>query len=247
MTRKVSGLFETMRAYRGKIVYFDGHLERIKKSCAKFNINPPCSFAQIKKQIINAVKQSRLNDVRVKLIICKAGNKRVISIIVKRYSPAPLQKYKSGFQIDIAGFKQKENSPLVIHKITDRQNYERAFEKAKKAGFDEALILNNRGDICEATRSNIFFVKGNLLFTPSVGCGCLPGITRKAIFNFAKRKKMKVRINRCSLQDLLTADEAFLTNSLIGVMPLAAISGKRLAKGAITKYFMNQYAGLLRK
>ena len=247
MIEKVSGLFETMRAHKGKIVYFDQHLARIKKSCAKFNIRLPYSFVQIKKQIINAIKKSKLNDARVRLIISKTGAKVDISIVIKRYNPPSYKKYKSGFRVDLVGSRQKENSALAIHKITDRKLYERAFEKAKRAGFDEALILNDRGNICEASRSNIFFVKDKLLFTPNLGCGCLPGITRQVILDLAKRKKIKLRNGRFTLQDLLVADEAFLTNSLIGVMPLAAVRKEQIKKGAITRYFMSQYACLLRK
>jgi len=127
--------------------------------------------------------------------------------------------------------------------------YQLSLGQAQDKGFDEALILNSRGFIAEAARSNIFLVKGDALFTPTLSCGCLAGITRKVVFDLAKRNNIKIYEGRFILKDLYEADEAFLTNSLMGVMPLVAVEKhliKKGLRGKITGYFIKKYNSLLK-
>ncbi|MBM3252414.1 MAG: hypothetical protein FJZ11_06545, partial [Candidatus Omnitrophica bacterium] len=115
---------------------------------------------------------------------------------------------------------------------------------------DEAIILNNRGYVSEGSRSNIFLVKDNTVFTPSLSSGCLAGITRKAIFDLAKIYNIKICEGNFTLRDLHTAEEIFLTNSLMGVMALTSLEKEPIAKGSVgrvTKFFMKKYNLLLKK
>ncbi len=136
---------------------------------------------------------------------------------------------------------------LAQLKCTSRLLYERAQEEAKAKGFNEAIILNKKGNLAEASRANIFFVLRHELFTPALLCGCLNGITRKAIMDLAKIYKIKVNEGNFLPQALLGSDEAFLTNSLIGVMPLRKIGKKKIGRGKnkLTQFFRQKYLQLL--
>jgi len=123
-------------------------------------------------------------------------------------------------------------------------------EQVRKKGFDEAIILNRRGNICEGARSNIFFKVEGELFTPALSNGCLAGVTRRLIFTFAKKLRLKTYEGNFILEDLGGCDEAFLTNSMLGVMPLTRLADRPIADGKIGKTsesFLKNYQDLLKK
>ena len=243
------GLFETMRAYNNRIVYFDAHLERLKRSARLLDIRCPYSLARFKEIIYEAVKINGLRDASIRLTLWKCENGADTLIIAKKYQPYSSHKYKKGFRASISPFRQNENSFLAQLKTTNYLLYRLAYAKAQEKGFDEAVILNQKGNIAEASRSNLFFIKDKELFTPSLECGCLNGITRRVIFDLAKKYHIKAYAGAFSILDLYACDEAFLTNSLMGIMPLVSVEGRRIRQGRsrykLTRFFIEKYKSLL--
>ncbi len=217
------GIFETMRFCCKKTVYFDAHLQRLASSARRLKIKLPLSLPKLKELIIREIRSSGLKDAYLRLIIFKSSRKE-FQLLIKKYTPHPQPKYKQGFRIYVADLRQNQNSIFPRHKTTLRQIHESAYEKAKKNGLDEALLLNRKGYLAEASRSNIFWVKDGRLFTPDLSCGCLNGITRKAVIDLARKFNLSVCQGKFLISDLKRADEAFLTNSLIGIMPVAGYS-----------------------
>lgn len=246
---KKTGLFETMRAYNQKIVYLDEHLKRMRRSSKILKIKMPSASIGLKRLIKEEVGASGERDAYVKVILSASGQGADISLIVKKYKPLPAQKYRKGFRAGVSRLRQDEHSLLARLKTTHRFLYENSFRAAKKRGLDEALILNAHGYLTEASRSNIFFVKDRKIFTPALACGCLEGITRRAIFDLARKQDFKVYTGNFTLADLYTADEAFLTNSLIGIMPLTMLGGRSIGRNKcrpITEAFIRKYNSLLK-
>ncbi len=220
------GLFETMRLRKGKIVYFAEHIARIKRGCGSVNINFSFTPSGLRKIIKKLVKANALSDARVRLTVWKeAKNSAVILITAKKYQPFPAAKYKVGFSCTVSPFRQDEDSFLSRLKTTNRILFQLSHLDARKRGFDEAIILNNRGYLTEASRSNLFFVMRGCIFTPALECGCLGGITRKAVFDIARKHGIKIYEGNFTLKDLSAADEVFLTNSMMGIMPLRSVDG----------------------
>jgi branched-subunit amino acid aminotransferase/4-amino-4-deoxychorismate lyase len=181
-----------------------------------------------------------LPDAYVRLTVYAGQNKSEYSLLVREYQPYPEKKYREGFRLGISRFRQNEFSFFCRLKICDRMLYELALKEAREAGFDEAIILNSRGYISEASRSNIFLSRKKELFTPALSCGCLDGITRRVILDLARRYKVKSNEGNFTLKDLEEAEGAFLTNSLIGLMPL-----KDKCAG-LTRFFLKKYRCLLK-
>lgn len=243
------GLFETMRSYRDRIVYLNQHLKRIKDSCRLIRMGFPYSTGKLKGIIQKAVRLSGQRDAYVRLTLSKHDTGTHALITVKKYKPYSFKKYKQGFRACVSKFRQNENSFFARIKTTSYILYRLAHLEAEKRGFDEAIILNNRGNITEASRSNIFLVKNKEVFTPRLECGCLNGITRRVIFDLAKKHNVKIYEGRFSLWDLYEADEAFLTNSLMGIMPLTRLEKNPIAEGRpgnLTKFFIKKYNSLLK-
>lgn len=243
------GLFESMRSYNGRIVYLDEHLQRIKGSAKLMAIGLPLSFSKLKEIIKKTVRINGLKDAYVRLTLWKAKKGTDILVMAKKYKAYPQQKYRKGFHAVVSSLKQSDCSLLARIKTTSRLLYQLSLREAQDKGFDEAIILNNRGYLTEASRSNLFLVKDNTLFTPALSCGCLGGITRRIVFALAKKTNIKIYEGNFTLKDLCAADEAFLTNSLMGVMPLVSVE-KQLIGGALrgktTAYFIKKYNSLLK-
>lgn len=243
------GLFETMRSLNNKIVYFDEHLKRIKNSSQLIGLKFPYSLSKLKEIIQKAVELNGAKDVYIKLTLWKSNSGTDALVRVRKYEPYPRKKYRQGFYTCVSSYKQNENSFLARLKTTNHLIYQLAYMEAKNRKFDEAIILNNRGYITEGSRSNIFLVKDKALFTPALECGCLDGITRKVIFSLAKKYHIPIYEGNFTLQDLYNSDEAFLTNSLMGVMPLNSLERKPIGKHKcreLSEFFIKRYNYLLR-
>lgn len=243
------GLFESMRSFNNKIVYFDQHLNRIRDSARLIDLRMPCESNKLKKIIKKTVTSNGFKDTYVRLTLWKSETGLGISVVARNYQPYSAEKYRAGFSTGISSFRQNEDSLQSKIKTTSRFLYQLSLQEARNNGFDEAIILNNRGYFTEATRSNIFFIKDRSIFTPSIECGCLDGITRRAIFDLAGKLSLDICEGNFTLQDLYQADEAFLTNSLMGLMPIASIERIRIGKNKcrkITNLLIKEYNCLLR-
>jgi branched-subunit amino acid aminotransferase/4-amino-4-deoxychorismate lyase len=238
-----------MRSLDGKIVYFYEHLERLARSCRLLKLKLPARPIKLRSEIKKTICLSEARDNYVRLTVQDSGAGSRYAILVKEYKPYPARKFKTGFRAGIAFKRQDANFILAQIKITDREFYESAYREAKARGFDEAVILNSYGYVAEGTRSNIFMVRSRELFTPELDCACLDGITRKVVFGLAKISGINVFEARFTLEDLYGSDEAFLTNSLMGIMPLVSIENKKVGSGKagkLTRCFIKKYHSLLK-
>ncbi|MCM8757691.1 MAG: aminotransferase class IV, partial [Candidatus Omnitrophica bacterium] len=208
------GLFETMRAYKNRIVYLKAHLKRIKDSAKYLDLKLPYSLNKTEELIFKTVKLNKLKDAYVRLTLFKnLKNRTSIFILAKRYQPYPKNKYLKGFKAClILDLKVNEGCFLTNLKTANYLLYRLAYWKAKKKGYDEALLLNNRGYLAEGSFTNIFFIKRRRLFTPHLKSGCLKGITRQVVIDLAKKNRIDSIEEYFTLQDLFEADEVFLTN-----------------------------------
>jgi branched-subunit amino acid aminotransferase/4-amino-4-deoxychorismate lyase len=121
---------------------------------------------------------------------------------------------------------------------------------ARDTGADEAFFLNEKNYLTEAAGSNLFLVKDGVLKTPRYESGILPGVTRVVVFELAAQLGIKVREVNLKLTDLLQADEVFITNSLIEIVPVTTFDGKAIAggkPGALTGKLMKAYRALVKK
>jgi len=118
---------------------------------------------------------------------------------------------------------KNEQSPLCSLKTTNYLENLLGRDEAKRAGFFEGLWCNTRGLLAEGTMSNLFFVRAGELYTPSLTCGCMPGTRRALILDSAVSMGIKTHEGEFERTDLQHAEEVFLTNALMGVMPVARI------------------------
>ncbi|TAK56459.1 MAG: branched-chain amino acid aminotransferase, partial [Dehalococcoidia bacterium] len=143
----------------------------------------------------------------------------------------PESLYPRGASAVVADVRRNETSPLSRLKTLNYLNNLLARRAARAAGADEALFLNTRGDVAEGAASNVFIVRGRELLTPPASAGALPGIARATVLELAPTLGLTPRESTLTLDSIRTADEAFLTNSLMEVLPLVRLDGAPIAGG----------------
>ena len=157
----------------------------------------------------------------------------VFSLRANHYTP---EKYEKGFYMDISEVKRNETSPLVYHKTMNYGDCILEKRNAAAAGMDERLFLNTKEQISEGTVSNVFFVRKGVICTPEVSCGLLPGILREYLCESEEVKETDIYV-----RDLKWYQECFVTNSLMGIMPVRQIGGVRFEEDTVTKELMKKY------
>ncbi|MBA7634308.1 Branched-chain-amino-acid aminotransferase [subsurface metagenome] len=250
------GLFETMRAYRGRVFLLDSHLSRLARSAEILGL--PIRVADLKEAVMATIQANQLSEARIRITIsigeggvapdpstCK---KPTVLILAGQYQPYPEQVYQKGFRAVISSIPRNSQSPLSRLKSANYLESILARQEARKAGVDEALCLNEKGLLAEASMSNIFLITDGILRTPGQESGVLPGITRETILELASQLGINPLEGDIRLDELFHTQEAFLTNSLIEVMPLTEIDGKPIGSGrpgSLTKKLMVAYKELV--
>ena len=253
-------LFETMRVYSGKIFLLNRHLDRLIHSAEYLNI--PLQNIDLEESCYKTLKANNLEDARIRLTVSIGEGDAIpdrptdpnptIIIIVTPYTSLPSELYQSGFKAVTSSIQQNSQSPLSRMKTANYLSSLLARQEAKAAEANEALLLNERGVLCEGSTSNVFVVLNDVLITPNVESGCLAGITREAVIALALTLGINLIERGIMPNELAEADEAFLTNSLLEIMPLVEVDGKPIGHenqqgkpGPITKRIMEAYAELV--
>ena len=159
------------------------------------------------------------------LTLFRASEPSVLVSVIPYRNPAEEDR-RNGLRLLICDRpRQNENGSLWRHKSLNYLIYIQVRDKAARAGFDDGILLNQRGNVCESSVANIFALSGERVLTPAIACGVLPGIVRAEIIKLLNRRGTPVTETHMSPRELLSADEIFLTNSLMEVAPVSAIDG----------------------
>ncbi|MCK4658413.1 MAG: aminotransferase class IV [Phycisphaerae bacterium] len=248
-----AGLFETMRAHRGTIFRLDAHLERLMNSAAKvlFPIDRP--DLPLTRDFERLLRENKLSDARVRLTMTAGSmldglrdERPAITVCATASARTtyPAELYKSGIIVVIAGFRQSGTDPLAGHKTTNYLPRLLALREAQQTRCGEALWFTHRNLLAEGSISNVFVVKGGTLKTPPLDTPVLPGITRAVVLEISRREGTEVQETPLNIDDLLDADEVFITNSGMEVMPVIRVEQRDIGKGKpgpVTRDLMQQY------
>jgi len=252
------GLFETMRAYSGTIFLLERHLDRLYKASRTLGMVHRLNSYDLGRACYDVLKINKLADARIRLTVSAGEGDMVpnldtckgitIFIAAQKLAPFSSAKYQEGFNAIISSLRRNSQSPLSRLKTACYLENILAKRGARAAGFNEALILNERDMLAEGSSSNIFLVDKKVLSTPSLECGVLPGITRGVVLEMAQSLDIKLVETEIKPEELLDSDEAFFTNSIVGIMPLTYIGDRPVGTGkpgVLTKKLMKAYKKLV--
>lgn len=229
-TFKAKGVFETMLGLDGMVLDTALHLKRLRTGLKILGIRSSSVDPSVLEEIL---RRNQLSSGRVRLMVWQAGKRTHVMAAAMAYK-IPTRKI---YRVCLVKTDRAAHDRLAHVKSLDYGVFARAYVQAQARGFDEALLLNRNGTIFEASRSNIFWTKDHILYTPPLSSGCLNGITRQQVIRQAGRLKVPVKEKNLTLDILKAADAAYLTNSLIGIKPieLAGFSRKSIHESNIKR------------
>jgi branched-subunit amino acid aminotransferase/4-amino-4-deoxychorismate lyase len=228
---KGRGVFETMRVDRGCIFLSEEHLGRLMRGLRYLKIRSPYRKADYRQFLQRTFRANRLQNARLRLTVWQHRQDVHACVVAQSYEGPPAAQYRRGLRADPVRVSESILFPSPEVKSIDYRGFVRAFERVRHRGYDEAILQTSKGHLVEGSRSNLFLIKDGILSTPALRYRPLAGVTRGVVLKIARRKRIRVRESPVTLSQLKEADEAFLTNSLLGIMPLTAIGRERIADG----------------
>lgn len=246
------GVYETLRVYDGVVFMLDEHLSRLYRSSSLIGLTIPSAIDHLKISIYETLIANSLRNAYVRLTVSRGKGsigldpdlcpEPTIVIMAQELKAYPKSFYEKGISLSIA--KTRRNLKEAINPSIKSLNFLNnilAKIEAKKAGTYEAVMLNVNRKLTEGTISNLFFSKGGILCTPSLECGILDGITRGLIVGLALRDGLMMKEGEFTREYLYSADEVFITNTTLEVMPVSKVDEQKYAIGNITKLLHKAY------
>jgi branched-chain amino acid aminotransferase group I len=234
------GLFETLRSYGGRVFRLAEHLKRLADGMKVLRIEHCLQAGDVEQAVYELLSRNRLSDASIRITVFRGDGegfephdnlKPLLLIIARPFAGYRAEDYAQGFRAHIVSPRRNTYSPLSRIKSSNYLENILGRLEAREHNAQEALFLNSSGWVAEAAAANIFMIKDNVLITPPVDTGILPGITRAAVIDSARSSSREVREQVFSPEELLRADEAFLTSSLIEIMPLVMVQGRPVGSG----------------
>ena len=249
------GIYETLRSYQGKIFLLNKHLTRLKHSADAVSLSLPLSLEKIGDALREALTVNKLQDAYLRIQISRGAGDigldpalcpaPTMIIITKPFKEYPREHYEKG--VAVAVVQTRRNHPLALSpaiKSTNFLNNILAKIESLKAGAYEGIMLNWKGRVAEGTISNIFIVRKGVLMTPHLETGILEGVTRDLVLHLARTAEIPVDEATLRPRDLQRADECFITNTTIEIMPVTAVDGTPVGSGlpgAVTRKLVHAY------
>ncbi len=249
------GLFETMRAYNGKIFRLDQHIDRLFKSLPLIFLEIPMTEKEVKDAVLETFNRNNYKNAIIRLTLTRGVNTfgfqidpdtpPTLVVHARPHKPLPKAIYQNGVQITLIsmkashfpGMKQSLKTCNFLSNILIR-------EISARKGSVEGVIVDPELGVTEGATSNLFIVKQGVLKTPAVNNSVLEGITRRVVIDIARNHKIPVAESFLSAEDVLTADEVFITSSGIDILPVTQVDDTPIANqktGSLTCFLQKEF------
>ena len=242
------GVFETLRARAGHPTELQEHVARLRRSAAGLGIELPSDLGS---PLADAIAQllaaegldGPTGDASIRITVSRGSITRrgllppvphvPPTIVVQAGPVVPVDPdlLAHGLHVVASAVRRDVESPLAGLKTTSRADYVYARLEAERAGADDALFLTTDGYLSEGTSANVFLVRDSELATPSLACAVLPGTTRDWLLRWAATSGLAARETLLTSRDLVEADEAFLSSSVAGILPVTRFDGHAIGSG----------------
>ena len=236
------GIFEGIRFYNGRVFRLEQHLERLWNSARSICLDIPMTRQEMTEALLETIRQNGLRDGYVRLVVTRGvGNLGLnpeqcknpsVIIIVATIALYHEDFYRKG--LSIVTVATRRSNPASLNPAVKSLNYLNnvmARIEANLASADEALMLNDAGNVAECTADNVFVIKHGQIFTPPITAGALQGITRSVVFDIAGEFGSKVIEADFTRHDIFVADECFLTGTAAEIVPVVKADGRVIGNG----------------
>lgn len=232
------GLFETMCVCNNVVFELDEHLDRLFNSAEKLSLNNNYKKSFITNAIKQLIEETNLTNARLRLTLTSGSlsadtPQATLLITATEFQPYQQEYYQKGVTVVLSPFKQNTADPNYGHKTTSYMSRMIALRFAQQQKCAEALWFTNDNLLAEGCISNIFCVKDSAIYTPAINTPVLPGIARKTVLKLAEQNSIRAEEKDLNINDLLDADEVFLTNVVMQVMPVTKIEKHDVANAKV--------------
>ena len=247
-----AGLFETMRAYGGKVMRLDAHLLRLMHSASTLEIQMPAAMEaavpsatdDLRQGIADVLSANELTNARLRLVMTPGDIPRpgqdpehrappTVLVTASPVQPYPEQLYTRGMRVCISPYKQNRHDPLAGHKTLAYLPRLLAMKDAADRQCQEALWFTAENRLAEGSICNVFVVMGDKVLTPPVDTPVLPGVVRASIIEVCHANDIQIEEAPIDINMLMEAQEVFLTGTVLEVMPVTSIEKHMVGDGAV--------------
>lgn len=236
------GIFEGIRFYNGRVFRLEEHLDRLWDSARSICLEIPMSKEEMTEALLETIRRNGMRDGYIRQIVtrgvgnlglnplqCKRPSVIIITATIALYSE---EVYRNGLTVVTCATRRMSAAALnPAVKSLNYLNNVMARIEANLAGADEALMLNDAGNVAECTADNVFIIKKGHVFTPPITAGALRGITRSVAFDAAIELGYPMTEADITRHDVFTADECFLTGTAAEVIPVIKADGRPIGTG----------------
>ncbi len=247
-----SSVFEGERAYGGQIFKLREHTERLFKSAEILDMKIPYTMDEIDTACKELLKRQGLKDAYVRPVAWRGSEMMGVSAQITRINVAiaiwewpsyfDAQQRLKGIRLDMAKWRRPDpaTAPCEAKAAGLYMICTLSKHAAERAGYADALMLDYRGQVAEATGANVFFVKDGELHTPTPDC-FLNGITRQTVMGLARDRQIKINERAIMPEEMATFEECFIVGTAAEVTPVSEIGPYSFTVGDITTTLMNDY------
>ena len=236
------GIFEGIRFYDARVFRLEQHFERLWNSARSICLDIPMTRQEMTEALLETIRQNHLRDGYIRLVVTRGvGNLGLnpeqcknpsVIIIVATIALYHEDFYRKG--LSIVTVATRRSNPASLNPAVKSLNYLNnvmARIEANLASADEALMLNDAGNVAECTADNVFIITHGQIFTPPITAGALQGITRSVVFDIAGEFEIKVIEADFTRHDIFVADECFLTGTAAEIVPVVKADGRIIGNG----------------
>ena len=227
------GLFTTLRISRGEAFAYERHWRRLEKDAGIVRLPMPYSAAKVRVHLHEVIRANKVAEgcARIYLVYNSIGfwqsdeQRPQVDLII--YT-APLPEYQHNTRLALRPNARHAASVLTGVKTISWLNNVWSLTEATKEGYDEVVLLNERGEVAECTSANIFAVKNGKIFTPPLNSGCLEGVTRGILMEIAPEAGISIVEQALRPEDLYSAEEVFISSTNRNIIGVGEIAGRKI-------------------
>jgi branched-chain amino acid aminotransferase len=246
------GVFSTLRVYDGVLFAWERHWERMRHDAARMRVPFPEQASPIEEKLIRLVEANQAWNATLRVSIIRNRGGMYEGRAAREFDviafTADLKDWGKGARLGIAPYARLAGSEFAGAKILSWSENLVRYERAREQGFDEVVLLNERGEVAECTSANIFAIEGSRVWTPPLSAGCLPGVTRAVLLDRIHLPGVEIAERSLLPSDLETADQVLITSTTRELLPVISVEGLSLkgSTGDLTRQLQSAFAEFVR-